>query len=76
MASKSLAKGDWVRFKNSGELGMIEECLDGGERLWIRIPSTTGCPFPRWIHTFPEKIKRSHPPDFTKPEINTDEAPF
>lgn len=74
-APRPLAEGDWARLI-SGEIGVVEKCLDGGERLWIRIPSTTNWPFPRWVHALSEKVKRIRPPKHIKLEINTEEAPF
>ncbi len=69
-------EGDWVRLMGSGDIGIVEKCMDGGERLWVRIPSTDDWPFPRWAHALSEKVKRIRPPKFTQPEINTEEAPF
>jgi len=47
--------------------------MDKGERLWVRIPSVTDWPFPRWVHVTAEKVKRIRPP---KQETEFEEALF
>lgn len=66
-------EGDWVVLK-TGEKGIVERTMDNGERLWVRIPSLTDWPWPRWVHVPTEKAKRIHPPKPPKPEITTEEA--
>ena len=72
-APRPLTEGEWVRL-DSGEIGIVERRLDGGERLWIRIPSVTDWPFPRWVHIVSEKVKRIRPPKPPEPELPTEEA--
>lgn len=66
-------EGDWVILK-TGEKGIVERTMDDGERLWVRVPSFTDWPWPRWVHVPTEKAKRIRPPKPPKPEINTEEA--
>ena len=66
-------EGDWVVLK-TGEKGVVERTMDNGERLWVRIPSLTDWPWPRWVHVPTEKAKRILPPKPPKPEITTEEA--
>lgn len=69
-----LVEGDWVLIQKTGETGIIEKTMDDGERLWVRVPSKTDWPFPRWVHVPVDKVKRIRPPKPPKPEINTEEA--
>lgn len=69
-------KGDWVHIIGICEKGIVENVMDDGERLWVRIPSMTDWPFPRWAHVPSVKAKRIRPPKPPKPEVTTEEALF
>ena len=60
---------------DSGETGVVEQCLDGGERLWIRIPSITDWPFPRWVHIVSEKVTRISTPQSPDSKPPVEEPP-
>lgn len=66
--------GEWALIMATGEKGIVEKVMDGGERLYLRIPSTTDWPFPRWVHIPYEKVQRVRPPKPPKPELPTEEA--
>lgn len=72
-ASRPPREGDWVLLK-TGEKGIVERIMDNGDRLWVRVPSFTDWPWPRWAHVSADKTKRIRPPQPPKPEINTEEA--
>ena len=71
---RPLEKGDWVYIFGTGERGIVEKVMDDGERVWVRIPSQTDWPWPRWVHIPSMRIKRVRPPKSPKPEITTEEA--
>lgn len=66
-------ESDWVVLK-TGEKGIVERTMDNGERLWVRIPSLTDWPWPRWVHVPTDKAKRIRPPKPPKLEITMEEA--
>jgi len=67
-------KGDWVLVLGTQEKGVVENVMDNGERLWVRIPSMTDWPWPRWVHIPYSKAKRVRPPKPPKIEVDTTEA--
>jgi len=67
-------KGDWVLILGTWEKGIIENVMDNGERLLVRIPSMTDWPWPRWVHVHYFKVKRVRPPKPPKIEVDTTEA--
>jgi hypothetical protein len=70
---RPIAVGDWILIVATKEAGIVEKAMDKGERLWVRVPSVTGWPFPRWVHVTAEKVKRIRPP---KQETEFEEALF
>jgi hypothetical protein len=70
---RPIAVGDWILIVTTKETGIVEKAMDRGERLWVRVPSVTGWPFPRWVHVTAEKVKRIRPP---KQETEFEEALF
>ena len=72
-APRPLQEGDWVVLK-TGEKGIVERTMDNGEHLWVRIPSLTDWPWPRWVHVPTDKAKRIRPPKSPKLEITMEEA--
>jgi len=74
MPKSPLKKGDWVFILKTKEMGIVEQTMDDGERLWVRVPSFTDWPWPRWAHLPSDKVKKTKPPKPPKPEINTEEA--
>lgn len=71
---RPIEKDDWVCVLSTGEQGIVENVMDHGERLWVRFPSKTDWPWPRWAHIPKEKVKRIRPPKGKTPEITTEEA--
>ena len=67
-------EGDWVIIQNTKDIGIVERTMDDGERLWVRIPSLTDWPWPRWVHVPTDKAKRIRPPKSPKLEITMEEA--
>lgn len=72
--ARPLEKGDWIYIQQTEEIGVVERAMDGGERVWVRIPSVTDWPWPRWAHLPADKVKRVRPPKPPKPEITTEKA--
>ena len=53
-----LREDDKVRITETGEIGFVSRVLDGGERVIVRIPSSTSWPFPCYAYVDKEKIRR------------------
>ena len=68
-----LNEGDWVLIKGTGECGVLERFVKTGE-AFIRIPSKTDWPFPKWELIDPKNIKRTRAPAKPKEQLTTEEA--
>lgn len=71
---RPFTKGDWVLIRSTKEIGIVEKTMDDEDQLWIRIPSQTDWPWPRWVHIHMDKVRRTRPPKPPKPEVTTEEA--
>lgn len=45
-----------VRVNKTGQVGFVSR-IDG-ERITVRVPSTTDWPFPSYVHTYEEHVTR------------------
>lgn len=68
-----LNEGDWVLVKNTGDCGVLERFLSDG-KAFVRIPSKTDWPFPKWEIVSPQELKRTRSPSKPKPQLTTEEA--
>jgi hypothetical protein len=49
---------DRVKIAETGEIGYVAQVMDGGERVMVRVPSSTSWPFPSYVYLDKEKVKR------------------
>ena len=72
-----LKSEDKVKITETGEIGYVAQVMDGGERVMVRIPSSTAWPFPSYVYLDKEKIKRyrAAKPESTVPDT-CQPAPF
>jgi hypothetical protein len=68
-----MKEGDWVRVTNTKEIGVIERFLKDGH-VFVRIPSKTNWPFPKWETARLQDLRKTRQPKPPKVEHNFEEA--
>jgi hypothetical protein len=75
-SKRPITVGDWVTVLETGEKGIVERASNNGDQLFVKVPRSDGWPFPKWVSTFSEKVKRVHTPKPQSSDDPLEEAPF
>ena len=68
-----IKEGDWVRIKTTGNVGVVERFLKDGN-VFVRIPTKTNWPFPKWETTRLDDLRKTRQPKPPKVDHNFEEA--
>lgn len=66
-------EGDWVTIKTTGDIGVVERFLKDGN-VFVRVPSLTDWPFPKWEAVPLSDLKKARRPKPPKIEPVYEEA--
>ena len=69
----TIKEGDWVRVVSTKEIGVVERFLKDGH-VFVRIPSKTSWPFPKWETAKVGGLRKTRQPKPPKTEHTFEEA--
>jgi hypothetical protein len=69
----TIKEGDWVRVTSIKEVGVVERFLKDGH-VFVRIPSKTNWPFPKWETARVADLRKTRQPKPLASEQTFEEA--
>ena len=73
MSNSKIKEGDWVAIKTTGDIGVVEKIKVDGV-VFVRVPSLTDWPFPKWEATTVANLKKARRVKPPKPQPVYEEA--